>query len=139
MTIVGWEMKPRYDETTHNLEWAIRGESEGKPVVNFNTRLLGRKGVMRVTLVEDPSALEATLPLFKQALGGFSYKEGSRYAEFRSGDKVAKYGLSALVVGGAAAVAAKSGLLKGLWKLIVAAVAGGAAFLKRIFSRNKSA
>ena len=42
MTILGWETPPRYNETTHNLEWAIRGQSEGEPVINHNTRLLGR-------------------------------------------------------------------------------------------------
>ncbi len=34
MTIIGWETPPRYDEITHNLEWAVRAESEGQPVVN---------------------------------------------------------------------------------------------------------
>ena len=51
--ITGWEIPPRYNEQTHNLEWAIRGESEGSPVINYNTRLLGRKGVMEVNLVID--------------------------------------------------------------------------------------
>src|SRR5688572_16520698 len=48
--ITGWEIPPRYNEQTHNLEWAIRGESEGSPVINYNTRMLGRKGVMEVNL-----------------------------------------------------------------------------------------
>ena len=43
MTIIGWETAPRYNETTHNLEWAFRAESEGSPVINHNTRLLGRE------------------------------------------------------------------------------------------------
>ncbi len=47
--------------------------------------------------------------------------------------------LTALVVGGATAVAAKSGLLKGLWKLIVAGAVGVAAFLKKIFGRKATA
>ena len=48
LKIIGWQQVPRYNPTTNNLEWAIYGESEGKPVVNWNTRLLGRKGVMKV-------------------------------------------------------------------------------------------
>jgi uncharacterized membrane-anchored protein len=35
-------------------EWAIRAESQGEPIVNYNTRLLGRKGVMEVSLVVAP-------------------------------------------------------------------------------------
>src|SRR5919106_1511655 len=34
MTIVGWEQPPRYNELTHNLEWAGRAQSEGHPVIN---------------------------------------------------------------------------------------------------------
>jgi uncharacterized membrane-anchored protein len=133
MTITGWEQTPHYDEATHNLEWAIRGESEGKPVVNFNTRILGRAGVMRVTLVTDPDTLTATIPKFKNMLAGYDYKTGAKYAEYRPGDKIAKYGLSALVVGGAAAVAVKSGLLKYIWKFIVIGVVALGGLFKRMF------
>lgn len=138
MTILGWEQKPRYNETTHNLEWAIRGESEGNLVINYNTRLLGRGGVMRVTLVTDPSTLSPTLPKFKNVLAGFDFKQGQRYAEFRQGDKVAKYGLTALVVGGATAVAVKTGMFKWIWKGLVVGFLALAAFIKNLFSRKKS-
>ena len=137
MTILGWEQKPRYNETTNNLEWAIRAESEGQLVINHNTRLLGRGGVMRVTLVTDPSALSRTLPKFKTVLSGFDFKQGQRYAEFRQGDKMAKYGLTALVVGGAAAVAAKTGMFKWLWKVILVGLLATAGFFKKLFTGNK--
>lgn len=61
-----------------------------------------------------------------------------KYSEYKPGDKLAEYGLGALVVGGAAAAAAKSGLLKGLGKFLWVAVFGVAAgawtFIKRIFA-----
>lgn len=139
LEIVGWETKPHYNEETHNLEWAIKGLDEnGYYVVNHNVRLLGRKGVMRVTLVVDPDQLKVVLPNFRSRISDFSFQSGQRYAEYRQGDKVAEYGLTALVVGGAAAVAAKSGLLKYLWKIIVAAVAAIGAFLKRLFGKRSS-
>ena len=53
------------------------------------------------------------------------------YSDFRAGDKVAEYGLATLVAGGATAVAAKTGLLAKLWKLIAAGIAALIAFLKR--------
>lgn len=137
LRIVGWEQKPHYDEATHNLEWAIRGESEGGLLVNYNTRVLGRGGVMRVTLVTDPATLSATLPKFKTVLAGFDFQQGQKYAEFRQGDKIAQYGLSALVVGGASAVAVKSGALKWLWKVGVVAVLAALAFFKKLFGRRK--
>lgn len=136
LTIVGWEQPPHYDEQTHNLTWAVRAENRGEPVVNYNTRLLGRKGVMRVTLVTDPQSLPTVLPRFRTLVDGYSFAKGSRYAEWVPGDKVAKVGLTALVTGGAAALAVKSGLLKYLWKILVAVGVGSLAFVRRLFRRS---
>ncbi|MEI6969983.1 MAG: DUF2167 domain-containing protein [bacterium] len=138
MNILGWEQAPRYNETTHNLEWAIKAESEGQQIVNYNTRLLGRGGVMRVTLVADPATYSLTLPKFKDVLAGYDFKQGKKYAEWREGDKIAKYGLSALVVGGAAAVAAKAGLFKWLWKILVVGAIAIAGMARSVYSRLTS-
>lgn len=145
LTITGWEQPPRYNEQTHNLEWAIRGESEGDPVINWNTRLLGRRGVMEVSLVVDPLKLAATKPQYEAILADYKFKSGETYAEFKSGDKVAQYGLAALVLGGAAVGAAKLGLFatiaafaKKAWKLVIVAVIAVAAFFKKlIFGRDR--
>jgi uncharacterized membrane-anchored protein len=139
MTITGWEQPPRYNDITHNLEWAIRALSEGAPVVNHNTRLLGRGGVMEVTLVTDPAKLAETLPKFKTMLDGFEFKQGHRYAEFRAGDKTAAYGLTGLIVGGTTAALIKTGAFKWLWKVLVAAGVGVSALAKKLFSRSKTA
>ena len=139
MTILGWETPPRYNDITHNLEWAIKAQSSGAPVVNHNTRVLGRGGVMEVTLVTDPALLAETMPKFKAMLEGFEFKQGQRYAEFRAGDKTAAYGLTGLIVGGGAAVALKTGAFKWIWKAVVAGVAGIAALAKKLFSRNRTA
>ncbi len=135
---LGWETPPRYNETTHNLEWATKSESEGFLIINHNTRLLGREGVMRVTLVTDPDTLAETLPKFKTMLDGFEFKEGHRYAQFTAGDKTAAYGLTGLIVAGGAAAAVKTGAFKWLWKVLVAAVVGISGLIKKLFSRNKS-
>ena len=140
--IIGWEVPPKYDEASHNLEWAIRATCGGEPLLNYNTRLLGRKGYMEVILVIDPDKLPATLPAFRNILAGYSFQTGQTYAEYRAGDKVAKYGLAALVLGGAAVGAAKLGLLTGLlvflkkgWKLVVVAFAAVAAAIKKFLAR----
>lgn len=139
MNLIGWEQPPKYNPETHNLEWAMRYESEGSPIINYNTRLLGRKGVMEVSLIVDPDKLAGTMADYQGLLANFDYKAGERYAEYRQGDQIAKYGLAALITGGAAVVAVKSGLLgylllfgKKLWFLIVAGVAAVARFFKRL-------
>jgi uncharacterized membrane-anchored protein len=133
--IVGWVEPPHYDDTTNNLTWAIEAVTDdGHRVVNRNVKLLGRRGVMTVTLVSDPGELTAASGVADGLLGGYRFKPGSTYAEFvRGEDKVAKYGLTALVVGGAGVALAKTGLLARFWKVIVVGVVGLAGAVKRFF------
>ncbi len=124
LDIVGWMQAPAYDQATHNLCWAVQARSEGHDVINYNTRVLGRRGVMSINLVADPEDIPKLLPTSKQIVSNFEYNQGNRYAEFQAGDKVAAYGLTALVAGGAAVAAAKTGLLAKL--AVVFAKAGKA-------------
>ena len=140
--VTGWEVPPRYNSETHNLEWAIRGASEGEEILNYDTRLLGRKGVMSVKLIVAPKEFAATLPVFTNLMAGYKFNTGESYAEYKPGDKIAKYGLGALVVGGAAVGAAKLGLfawlavfLKKGWKLVIIAVVAVAALFKKVIAR----
>lgn len=133
MSIVGWHTQPFYDTRTNNLTWAITGAADDGQVVNYSVRLLGRRGVMNVDLVLAPDEVESVVPAFEKVLGGFSFKAGSRYAEFVQGDKVAAYGLTALVAGGAGAALAKSGLLGKLWKAIVVGVLALLGAIKKLF------
>lgn len=137
----GWFVSPRYDTDTKRLEWGTRLRTEDQQaIVNFTSRLLGRTGVMSAVLVSDPDNLQRDVVEFKTALRNFEYNPGEKYTEFRQGDKVAEYGLAALIVGGAAAAAAKSGAGKAFFKLIGVAIIGGiaaiAAFLKRIMGKK---
>ncbi|MEM6368597.1 MAG: DUF2167 domain-containing protein [Myxococcota bacterium] len=143
MQFAGWAMEPRYNENNQQLEWASRLSSLDGDVVNYNTRVLGRKGVMRVILVTDPSELEATLPQFNSVMQNFRFLDGERYAQYTTGDKIAEYGLVALIAGGAGALAVKTGLFasllvflkKGFKFVILGLVAVGAA-VKKVFSRR---
>jgi len=77
-----------------------------------------------------------TSPSSSRTLAGYRFNSGDTYSEFKSGDKVATYGLAALIVGGGAAVAAKSGLLKFLGKFIWVGLGAVALFVKRLFKRQ---
>ncbi len=138
LTLEGWVQPPRYNESSQNLEWATRLRAgDGQVSVNYNTRRLGRDGVMQITIAASPDDIAAVMPEFQAIMESFAFKTGHTYAEFREGDRMAEYGLKALVLGGGAAVAAKAGLFKWLWKIIVVALAAGGAFLKRILGRDK--
>jgi uncharacterized membrane-anchored protein len=140
LTLVDWEVKPRYNPQTNNLEWATQLRSQdGTMVVNHNTRILGRKGVMQVTLVCEPSQLSGLLPTYRELLAEYRYTAGNSYAEYVEGDKIAEYGLAALITGGAVAVAAKTGLLARFWKFILAGLVAIGAFVKKMFGGGKEA
>jgi len=115
----GWYVAPHYDIQTKRLEWGTKLRTERNEIqVNYLIKILGRKGVMDAMLVSDPQSLDSDVKEFKALLSGYSFNNGENYAEFRSGDKIAEYGLTALIVGGAAAAAAKSGAFKGIVKFV---------------------
>ena len=132
LDLQGWSTPPRYDPVTNNLTWAIRASSEGSEVINHSVRLLGRKGVMDADLVLGPSQVGAAVPEFDKLLTGFEFSTGNRYAEWVKGDRIAEYGLTALVAGGVGAAAVKSGLLGKIWKALVFGALAVAAALKRV-------
>jgi uncharacterized membrane-anchored protein len=144
MHIDGWVRPPYYDTTTHNLTWSLKGgDSEGGTVVNESVRLLGRSGVLRAELVLNPVQVDSVVPNFDKVMLSTTFVPGSRYSEWKSGDKVAAYGLTALIAGGAGAVAMKSGLfaklgaaLLGLWKLIAAGFLALSTRIKSLFKRK---
>jgi uncharacterized membrane-anchored protein len=143
----GWYIPPHYDPATKYLEWGLRLRSAGDPtpVINYTVRMLGRSGYERVVLVSSPEQLDADVKSFKATLKGFDFNSGEKYAEFKQGDRIAEYGLAALVAGGAAAVAAKTGLWKVVlgflaasWKLVAGVVVALGAGLSKLFSRKKA-
>jgi uncharacterized membrane-anchored protein len=133
LQITGWSFKPQYDKQLKALEWAVNAELEQtkSQVVNYNTRLLGRRGVMEVTVVAEPAKVQPAIAAFKGLMPGYAFASGEKYAEFKAGDHVAEIGLAALITGGAAAVATKKGLFAAIgiallkfWKLLVIGIGG---------------
>jgi uncharacterized membrane-anchored protein len=106
VNLIGWAKAPHYDATSHKLYWAKELDFQGTPVriLNYDVRLLGRVGVLSMNAVAGMPQLaqiDADMePLIKTA----EFNAGFRYADFdESTDKVAAYGLGALVAGTAAA------------------------------------
>ncbi len=140
---IGWSVPPHYDRDTKRLEWGLKLRSAGKIGVDYTVRILGRTGVMNATLVSSPETLNAYVRSFKAVLSDFKFDPGQRYAQFKKGDKVAAYGLAALILGGAAAVATKKGFwaviagaLAAAWKVVAAAVVGVLGWLRSLFKKK---
>lgn len=146
--IVGWKIPPAYNTTTKRLEWATLLRAQSQESANFFTKVLGRRGVTTIILVTAPDNTDAAVADLDRVLSGYKFNQGETYADWRPGDKVAEYGLTGLIVGGAVAAAVKTGLLKGLWKylitaaaamwkLLVAAAVAVAAGVKSLFKRKQ--
>ena len=146
MTVLGWRFQPQYDKQAKLLEWALLAKDDAKneQIINYNTRILGRTGVMSVVLVADPATLDQSVSAFKSTIKGYEFSSGEKYSEFKAGDHVAEFGLAALIAGGAAAVATKKGfwailggLLAATWKFLAAAVVGLLAWLGKLLLTKK--
>jgi len=142
MELLGWAAPPHYDATTHKLYWAkeYKVGNLDEHTLNYNIRILGRGGVLELNAIAGMEDLKAVQDATPKILSMVDFQQGNRYADFNSStDKVAEYGIAALVAGG---IAAKVGLFKGLWvallaakKLIVVAAAAVAAFFKKMWNR----
>lgn len=118
--LIGWAAPPRYDAATKKLYWAkeIKFGDSTEHTLNYNIRLLGRRGVLVLNAVASMNQLKVVEAITPEILSAVNFQNGHRYADFsESTDKVATYGIAALVAGG---VAAKAGFFKGL---LVAALA----------------
>ena len=147
MDLAGWFFPPRYDAISKRMEWGLEyttPNTTGK-TVNINTKILGRRGYYQVILVTSPNEASDDLEDFKTTLKQFDYVAGEKYSEWKEGDKVAAYGLSALILGGAAAVATKKGLwvvisgfVAAFWKLLAGLVAAAFAGINSLLKKKKS-
>jgi uncharacterized membrane-anchored protein len=146
--VTRWVEKPVYDAQTHRLVWSAEArEKSGEdpdPTVNYNTYVLGREGYVSMNLITSSSTVEADKPSAHQLLAAVAFNDGKRYADFNeSTDKVAAYGLAALV-GGIAAK--KLGLLAAIGVfvakfakvIIIGAGALGAGVFKFLKGRKAS-
>lgn len=146
LELVGWAAKPYYDKTTHKLYWAkeLAFGGEKDHTLNYNVRVLGRKGVLVLNAVAAMDQLSAVEKEMQQVIAFSDFNSGFRYADYDAKtDKTAAYGIAALVAGG---VAAKAGLFGKLIaiivaakKLIIVAVIGIGAFIVKLFKKRKEA
>jgi uncharacterized membrane-anchored protein len=141
--LVGWAARPRYDAAAHKLFWAKELKFGAFPenTLNYDVRVLGRRGVLSLNAVAAMSQLPAIERDMQQVLGFVEFNAGHRYGDYVRGDKVAAYGIGALVAG---KVAAKAGLLKILLGALVVLKKGAVvlvlaalAFAKRLFGGKK--
>jgi uncharacterized membrane-anchored protein len=144
--LIGWAAPPRYEASTHKLYWAqeLQFGSSPESTLNYNIRVLGRRGVLVLNAVAGMHMLNAVQADMQSVMSFVDFNEGHRYTDFVPGaDRVAVYGIGALVAG---KLAAKAGLFKLLLpallaakKFVVAGVVALLAILKKVFGKREPA
>ncbi len=140
--LIGWAAPPYYDPQAHKLHWAkeIKFGEDPRHTLNYNIRVLGRKGVLVLNFIagmEQKPLIEENL---ETVLALADFDQGSRYSDFNPDiDKVAAYGIGALVAG---KVLAKTGFiavaLVFLKKFGVVILVGLTALGRSLFGRKKT-
>ena len=135
--MVGWAAKPFYDGNKKILHWAkeIKFGTNEVNTLNYNVRVLGRKGV----LVLNAIATMADLPLVKKdvplVLDIVQFNDGFKYQDFDPKiDEVAAWTIGGLVAGKLLAKVGFFAVLLKFWKLIAIAVFG---FLGAFWKKSK--
>lgn len=142
--LVGWAEKPHYDSASKKLYWAKELDFEGSShhELNYCVRVLGRKGVLQMNAVSGIGQLSQIRSDMQSMIRVAEFNSGQRYADYDSKtDRLAEYGLGALIAGG---VAAKLGLFAKLgailaasWKFVMMGLVALGGFLSRLFGKKK--
>ncbi len=140
---VGWAQKPFYDKDSKVLHWAKElkfGEAQDGNTLNYEVRILGRKGVLSLNAVAGMSELAFVKNDIDKVLAIPSFTKGNTYGEFDSKvDNVAAWSIGGLVAG---KVLAKAGffalILKNIKLVIIALVAAGGGIWRFVTGRKKN-
>ncbi len=120
ISLVGWAEQPSYDKSSHKLYWAkeLAFGDDKNHTLNYNIRVLGRKGVLVMNAVAGMNQIAMIKTEMPKVLAVTEFKTGNAYGDFDSStDKVAEYGIAALVAG---AAATKLGLFAKLFAMLLA-------------------
>ena len=140
---VGWATPPHYDSDKKILHWAkeIRfGEAE-ENTLNYNLRILGRKGIFMLNAVALMSSLPEVEADIDAVINSVEFHEGHGYFDFDPDiDEVAAWTIGGLVAG---KLLAKMGFLAVLFKFgkfgLIALFGGGSAwkFVKKRMGKKE--
>jgi uncharacterized membrane-anchored protein len=147
LEVVGWVEKPNYAADTHRLIWSMSAKHKGAPAdatsINYNTYALGREGFISLNLITALQNIGQDKHHAHTLLAALQHEDGKRYADFDvSTDKVAEYGLAALVGGLAAKKLGMFALLAGFLakfaKVFLLGGAGVATVFAKFFKKKQA-
>jgi len=95
LSVTRWIEPPAYSPDSHRLIWSAEARhkdgSDTDPTINYNTYLLGREGYVSLNLVTSAARIDEDKVAARELLGDVNFNSST--------DKIAAYGLAALVAG----------------------------------------
>lgn len=137
--LVGWASTPFYDIDSKKLHWAkeLKFDGEENNTLNYNIRVLGRKGYLNLNAISEIGALDLVNDDREKILASIDFNEGHRYADFNPDlDNVAAYGIGGLIAGKALAKVGFFALIAKGWKFIAIAFVAAFGFLKKMMGNK---
>ena len=139
---ISWHITPNFNKDLGYVFYSLLVEfDDGTETYNSTAMILGREGYTDLTFLFRENIAHLMPSEIDKVVKNFIYKTGAQYTDYKSGDKVAAYGVGALVAGSlgikglakTGALAALAAFAKKLWFIILLPFI----FLFRLVSGNK--
>jgi uncharacterized membrane-anchored protein len=140
MSLIGWATPPHYDSQKKILYWAKEYGVEGNEsnTLNYDIRLLGRKGVLVLQAVSSMDQLDSVNKNIDAVLGMVFFNDGHKYSDFdASTDNVAAWTIGGLVAGKVLAKVGFFALILKYIKIIIIAIGAAASAIWRFITGRR--
>lgn len=137
---IGWAAKPYYDKTLKTLHWAkeVKFGEASSNTLNYNLRILGRKGVYVLNAVAGMEDLPEVKTHINKIIQCVEYTDGNKYADFSPDvDQVAAWTIGGLVAGKILTKVGFFAIFLKFWKVIALAVVGFFGGFVKLFKRKQ--
>ncbi|CAL1517348.1 DUF2167 domain-containing protein [Chitinophaga sp. MM2321] len=96
VTTMQWAFPPYFDKKDHTLHWAriLHFSNNQQPVLNYEMRILSRKGALCFNAIAAASQLENIRKLLPELMQHVHFKPGSRYTDYNPITDLATIGTS---------------------------------------------
>ena len=139
--MMGWASQPFYDKNKKVLHWAKElkfGSSADETTLNYDIRVLGRKGILSLNAVASMSGLPMVKKDIDPVLFMAQFTDGNRYEQFDSNiDEVAAYTIGGLVAGKVLLKVGFWAMLLKFWKLIIGGIIAAFYGVKRFLTGRR--
>ncbi|RDV13034.1 DUF2167 domain-containing protein [Pontibacter diazotrophicus] len=140
--LIGWASTPYYDADQKILHWAkeIKFGEADEHTLNYNVRVLGRKGVLVLNAIAGMNNLPEVQQSIATVTGNVAFESGHSYFDFDPKvDEVAAWTIGGLVAGKMLAKVGFFALLLKFWKVIALAVVAAGSAVMKFLKRRKEA